>query len=90
MSNLKERQDDMKILTFLFFLAAMSLGFAGGMTFMAIFSKDTIKALRSENRQLRSDIRLLKKQKKDTVEVIYSRGFDGETTVDCPDFSQRW
>ena len=70
----------MKILTFLFFLAAMSLGFAGGMTFMAIFSKDTIKALRSENRQL-----MLKKQKKDTVEIIYSTGFDGETTVDPPE-----
>ncbi len=74
----------MKILTFLFFLAAMSLGFAGGMAFMAIFSKDTVKALRAQNRQLRSDIRLLKRQKKDTVEVIYSTGFDGETTVDPP------
>ena len=40
---------------------------------MAIFSKDTIKALRSENRQLRSDMRLLKKRKKDTVEIIYPK-----------------
>ena len=84
----------MKLLTFLFILASMSIGFAGGMAFMAIFSKDTIKQLRQENRQLHSDIRLLKRQKKDTVEVIYSRGFDGETTVDCPDnypdFSKNW
>ena len=80
----------MKLLTFLFILASLSLGFAGGMSFMAIFSKDTIKQLRHENRQLKSDMRLLKKQKKDTVEVIYSTGFDGETTVDCPDFSKNW
>ena len=84
----------MKLLTFLFILGSLSLGFAGGMAFMAIFSKDTIKALRSENRQLRSDMRLLKRQKKDTVEVIYSTGFDGETTVDAPDnypdFSKNW
>lgn len=52
---------------------------------MTIFTKDTIKQLRLENRQLRSDMRLLKRQKKDTVEVIYSRGFDGETTVDPPE-----
>lgn len=75
----------MKLLTFLFILGSISLGFAGGMAFMAIFSRDTIKQLRNENRQLHSDIRLLKRQKKDTVEVIYSPGFDGETTVDAPE-----
>ena len=83
----------MKILTFLFFLAAMSLGFAGGMAFMAIFSKDTIKALRSENRQLRSDMRLLKRQKKNTVEVIY-RGPEGpceyETTEPPEDYFKKF
>lgn len=80
----------MKLLTFLFILGSLSLGFAGGMAFMAIFYKSLIKELRAENRQLHSDIRLLKRQKKDTVEVIYSTGFDGETTVDYPDFSKNW
>lgn len=84
----------MKLLTFLFILGSLSLGFAGGMAFMAIFYKSLIKELRAENRQLHSDIRLLKRQKKDTVEVIYSSGFDGETTTECPDnypdFSKNW
>lgn len=75
----------MKIITFLLSLALLSLGFAGGVAFITIFTKDTIKQLRLENRQLRSDMRLLKRQKKDTVEVIYSTGFDGETTVDAPE-----
>ena len=68
----------MKIITFLLSLALLSLGFAGGVAFITIFTKDTIKQLRLENR-------LLKRQKKDTVEVIYSTGFDGETTVDPPE-----
>ena len=80
----------MKLLTFLFILASLSLGFAGGVAFMANYSAARIKELRAQNRSLRSTVLYLKKQKKDTVEVIYSRGFDGETTVDCPDFSQRW
>ena len=75
----------MKIITFLLSLALLSLGFAGGVAFITIFTKDTIKQLRLENRQLRSDMRLLKRQKKDTVEVIYSTGFDGEATVDPPE-----
>ena len=60
------------------------------MAFMAIFYKSLIKDLRAENRKLRSSNTMLKKSKKDTVEVIYSSGFDGETTVDCPDFSKNW
>lgn len=74
----------MKLLTFLFILASMSLGFAGGLTFMAIFSKNTIKTLRAENRQLRSDIRLARRQKRDTIEIIYN---DSKDEID---FSQRW
>lgn len=84
----------MKLLTFLFILGSLSIGFAGGMAFMAIFYKSLLKDLRAENRKLRSTNTMLKRSKKDTVEVIYSTGFDGETTVDCPDnypdFSQRW
>ncbi len=84
----------MKLLTFLFILGSLSIGFAGGMAFMAIFYKSLIKDLRAENRKLRSTNTMLKRSKKDTVEVIYSSGFDGETTVDCPDnypdFSKNW
>lgn len=75
----------MKLLTFLFILGSLSIGFAGGMAFMAIFYKSLIKDLRSENRKLRSSNKILKRSKKDTVEVIYSTGFDGETTVDPPE-----
>lgn len=80
----------MKLLTFLFILGSLSIGFAGGLSFMAVYYGSLIKQLRAENRSLRSTNRMLERFKKDTVEVIYSRGFDGETTVDCPDFSQRW
>ncbi len=80
----------MKLLTFLFILGSLSIGFAGGMSFMAVFYKGLIKDLRAENRKLRSTNTMLKRSKKDTVEVIYSSGFDGETTVDCPDFSKNW
>ena len=85
----------MKLLTFLFILGSLSIGFAGGMAFMAIFYKSLLKDLRAENRKLRSTNTMLKKSKKDTVEVIYPVGFDGETTVDCPDdyypdFSKNW
>ena len=80
----------MKLLTFLFILGSLSVGFAGGLSFMAVYYGSLIKQLRAENRSLRSTNKMLKRSKKDTVEVIYSRGFDGETTVDCPDFSQRW
>lgn len=75
----------MKLLTFLFILGSLSIGFAGGMAFMAIFYKSLIKDLRAENRKLRSTNTMLKSSKKDTVEVIYSTGFDGETTVDPPE-----
>ena len=75
----------MKLLTFLFILGSLSIGFAGGMAFMAIFYKSLIKDLRAENRKLRSTNTMLKRSKKDTVEVIYSSGFDGETTVDAPE-----
>ena len=57
----------MKIITFLLSLALLSLGFAGGVAFITIFTKDTIKQLRLENRQLRSDMRLLKRQKKNSL-----------------------
>lgn len=85
----------MKLLTFLFILGSLSIGFAGGMAFMAIYYKSLIKDLRAENRKLRSSYTMLKKSKKDKVEVIYPIGFDGETTVDCPDdyhpdFSKDW
>lgn len=84
----------MKLLTFLFILGSLSIGFAGGMAFMAIFYKSLLKDLRAENRKLRSTNTMLKKSKKDTVEVIYSSGFDGETTVDppenVPDYSKDW
>ena len=74
----------MKLLTFLFILGSLSIGFAGGMAFMAIFYKSLIKELRAENRQLRSDIRLARRQKRDTIEIIYPKNEDEI------DFSQRW
>lgn len=85
----------MKLLTFLFILGSLSIGFAGGLSFMAVYYGSLIKQLRAENRSLRSTNRMLERSKKDTVEVIYSRGFDGETTTDCPDdyypdFSKNW
>lgn len=75
----------MKLLTFLFILAALSVGFAGGLSFMAVYYGSLIKQLRAENRSLRATNKMLKRSKKDTVEVIYSTGFDGETTVDPPE-----
>lgn len=75
----------MKLLTFLFIIAALSLGFAGGLSFMAVYYGSLIKQLRAENRSLRATNKMLKRSKKDTVEVIYSTGFDGETTVDPPE-----
>lgn len=75
----------MKLLTFLFILAALSIGFAGGLSFMAVYYGSLIKQLRAENRSLRATNKMLKRSKKDTVEVIYSTGFDGETTVDPPE-----
>ena len=63
----------MKLLTFLFILASLSLGFAGGVAFMANFSAARIRELRAQNRSLRSTVLYLKKQKKDTIEVIYPK-----------------
>ena len=63
----------MKLLTFLFILGSLSLGFAGGMAFMAIFYKSLIKDLRTENRKLRSSYIMLKRSKKDTIEIIYPK-----------------
>ena len=73
-----------KLLTFLFILGSLSLGFAGGMAFMAIFYKSLIKELRAENRQLRSTNTMLKRSKKDTIEIIYPKNEDEI------DFSQKW
>ena len=61
------------ILTFLFIIAAVSVGFASGMGFMAVYYKTLIKELRVENRQLRSSNRMLKRSKKDTIEIIYPK-----------------
>lgn len=74
----------MKLLTFLLILASMSLGFAGGVAFMTIYAKETIRDLRSQNRQLRQNVLLLKRMKKDTIEIIYPKNEDEI------DFSQRW
>ena len=63
----------MKLLTFLFILGSLSLGFTGGMAFMAIFYKSLIKELRAENRQLHSTNTMLKRSKKDTIEIIYPK-----------------
>lgn len=85
MRNSEERQDDkMKLLTILFILGSMSIGFAAGMSFMAIFYKSLIKELRAENRTLRSTNTMLRRSKKDTIEIIYPK------TEDEIDFSQKW
>ena len=74
----------MKLLTFLFILGSLSLGFAGGVAFMTIYAKETIRDLRSQNRQLRQNVLLLKRMKKDTIEISYPK------QEDEIDFSQRW
>ena len=74
----------MKLLTFLLILGSMSVGAAAGIAFMAVYYKELIKELRSENRHLRSDNLMLKRSRKDTVEIIYR---DEKKEVD---FSQEW
>lgn len=74
----------MKILVFLGSLALLSVGFAGGVAFMSIFYHDLIKELRAQIRQLRQNVLLLKRMKKDTVEIIY------KDEKDEIDFSQKW
>lgn len=76
----------MKLLTFLFILGSLSIGFAGGMAFMAIFYKSVINDLRAQNRQLRNDNRYLKRLKADTVEIVYPKN---EISKDV-DFSKEW
>ena len=76
----------MKLLTFLFILASLSIGLVGGMAFMAIFYKSVINDLRAQNRQLRNDIRYLKRLKADTVEIVYPKN---EISKDV-DFSKEW
>lgn len=51
----------------------MSVGAAAGIAFMSIFYKDLIKELRAENRQLRSTNLMLKRSRKDTIEIIYPK-----------------
>jgi len=82
----------MKLLTFLFILGSLSIGFAGGMAFMAIFYKSLLKDLRAENRKLRSNNTMLKRSKKDTVEVIYSPdAWETENPPEnVPDYSKDW
>lgn len=63
----------MNIFTFLLSLALLSVGFAGGIAFMSIFYSDMIKELRAQNRQLRQNVLMLKRMKKDTVEIIYPK-----------------
>ena len=66
----------MKILVFLGSLALLSVGFAGGVAFMSIFYHDLIKELRAQNRQLRQNVLMLKRMKKDTIEIIYPKTED--------------
>lgn len=63
----------MKIVAFLLSLALLAVGFAGGVAFMSIFYSSFIKELRAQNRQLRQNVLLLKRMKKDTVEIIYPK-----------------
>lgn len=74
----------MKITAFLLSLALLSVGFAGGIAFMSVFYSGLIKELRAQNRQLRQNVLLLKRMKKDTIEIIYPK------TEDEIDFSQEW
>ena len=74
----------MNILTFLLSLALLAVGFAGGMAFATVFSSTLIRELRAQNRQLRQNVLLLKRMKKDTIEIIYPKNEDDV------DFSQEW
>ena len=74
----------MNIFTFLLSLALLAVGFAGGMVFTSIFTSTLVKELKEQNRQLRHDNVLLKRSKKDTIEIIYPK------KEDDVDFSQKW
>ena len=74
----------MNIFTFLLSLALLAVGFAGGMAFATVFNSTLIRELRAQNRQLRQNVLLLKRMKKDTIEIIYPKN-DDEV-----DFSQKW
>lgn len=63
----------MNILTILLSLAILAVGFVGGMTFATIYNSSLINDLKAENRKLRHDYVLLKKSKKDTIEIIYPK-----------------
>lgn len=63
----------MNVLTFLLSLALLSVGFIAGMAFAMIFSNTRIKELEETNRQLRNDVRYLKRLRKDTVEIVYPK-----------------
>ena len=74
----------------LYSCGVLAVGFMGGVMAKHIIDRETVRQLTEEKRRLHRENVFLKKQKKDKVEVIYSSGFDGETTVDCPDFSKDW
>lgn len=74
----------------LYSVGVLLVGFMGGVMAKHIIDQETVRQLSEEKRSLHRENVFLKKQKKDTVEVIYSSGFDGETTVDCPDYSKNW
>jgi len=74
----------MNIFTLLLTVALLGIGFVGGMAFVTIFTAENVKALREENRSLRSTVTLLKRQKRDTIEIIYN---DKKDEID---FSQKW
>ena len=63
----------MNILIFLLALGCLSVGFVGGMAFVTIVNAQNMKELREQNRQLRSDLNLIKRQKAHTIEIIDNR-----------------
>lgn len=63
----------MKLLTFLFILGSLSIGFVGGMAFISIINAENIKAIREQNRELRKELASIKKQRANTIEIIDNR-----------------
>lgn len=63
----------MKIITFLFILASICLGFVAGAAFVTIFNFSTIKELQEENNKLRREVNEIKRRKANTIEIIDNR-----------------
>jgi len=74
----------MNLLTIIYLIGAVGVGFIAGMIVELSIDSETIRRLRAENEKLA----LMNEQKKaDVVEVI---SIVGQEEFDCLDYSQKW